>query len=473
MSRRTKRRTRRSTRPTRTRSALEAPERGSADELLDAGAHGELDAMRHSTAHVMAEAVLDLFPGTKLGIGPAIAGRLLLRLRAAPPAHARRPRGDRGADARERRGRPPVRAQRDAARRRAAPSSSSASQPFKVEILDDLAAQGRARRRADAADDLLRARPVHRPVPGPARRVAPGKIGPFKLLGRRRRVLARRREAPDAPAHLRHGLGDPGGARPVPVAARGGEEARPPPAGRPARPVQLPRRLARARPSGTPRASGSGGRSRARCASSRTRRGYQEISTPILVREKLWRAVGPLGPATRDNMFLRRVRGPDVQPQADELPRVARSSTDRDLRSYRDLPLRFNEYGRLHRNERSGTLSRPDPRPPVHPGRRPHLRPAGPAGGRDRGAPRRGPRGVRLVRARAALRVRDASRTRRSATRRCGSGPRRLIKEALDRVRRRATWSSPRTARSTRPRSTSTSTTRSAASGRWRRSRST
>ena len=52
---------------------LQAPERGSVEELLDAGAHGELDAMRHSTAHVMAEAVLDLFPGAKLGIGPAIA----------------------------------------------------------------------------------------------------------------------------------------------------------------------------------------------------------------------------------------------------------------------------------------------------------------------------------------------------------------------------------------------------------------
>src|SRR3954451_22492177 len=51
---------------------LEAPERGSVDELLDAGAHDELDAMRHSTAHVMAEAVIDLFPGTQLGIGPAI-----------------------------------------------------------------------------------------------------------------------------------------------------------------------------------------------------------------------------------------------------------------------------------------------------------------------------------------------------------------------------------------------------------------
>src|SRR4051794_41972886 len=52
--------------------ALEAPERGSADELLDATAGDPLDPMRHSTAHVMAEAVLDLFPGTKLGIGPAI-----------------------------------------------------------------------------------------------------------------------------------------------------------------------------------------------------------------------------------------------------------------------------------------------------------------------------------------------------------------------------------------------------------------
>ena len=51
---------------------FEAPERGSADELLDAGAHAPIDAMRHSTAHVMAEAVLDLFPDAKLGIGPAI-----------------------------------------------------------------------------------------------------------------------------------------------------------------------------------------------------------------------------------------------------------------------------------------------------------------------------------------------------------------------------------------------------------------
>jgi threonyl-tRNA synthetase len=53
---------------------------------LDAGANGDairiepvlpqtlagLDVLRHSTAHLLAAAVLDLFPGTKLGIGPAL-----------------------------------------------------------------------------------------------------------------------------------------------------------------------------------------------------------------------------------------------------------------------------------------------------------------------------------------------------------------------------------------------------------------
>ena len=47
-------------------------ERSQAQELLDAGAHDPLDTMRHSAAHIMAAAVLELFPDAKLGIGPAI-----------------------------------------------------------------------------------------------------------------------------------------------------------------------------------------------------------------------------------------------------------------------------------------------------------------------------------------------------------------------------------------------------------------
>ena len=41
-------------------------------DLDDAKAY-ELARMRHSAAHLMAEAVLELFPDAKLGIGPAIA----------------------------------------------------------------------------------------------------------------------------------------------------------------------------------------------------------------------------------------------------------------------------------------------------------------------------------------------------------------------------------------------------------------
>ena len=65
----------------------------------------ELARMRHSAAHVMAEAVLEIFPDAKIAIGPADRERLLLRLRPAAPAHARRPGGDRGAHARAHRGR--------------------------------------------------------------------------------------------------------------------------------------------------------------------------------------------------------------------------------------------------------------------------------------------------------------------------------------------------------------------------------
>ena len=84
--------------------------KGSAEELLDADAHDPLDPMRHSAAHIMAEAVMDLFPGTRLGIGPAIDGWLLLRLRPSTAADAGGPRSHRDAHGGVRVGRPPLRA---------------------------------------------------------------------------------------------------------------------------------------------------------------------------------------------------------------------------------------------------------------------------------------------------------------------------------------------------------------------------
>jgi threonyl-tRNA synthetase len=59
-----------------------------------------LQVFRHSSAHLLAAAVLELFPETKLGHGPATEDRILLRLLPSDRLHARRSREDRKEDAR-------------------------------------------------------------------------------------------------------------------------------------------------------------------------------------------------------------------------------------------------------------------------------------------------------------------------------------------------------------------------------------
>ena len=85
------------------------------------------------------------------------------------------------------------------------------------------------------------------------------------------------------------------------------------------------------------------------------RRGYQEISTPMVVHEKLWRQSGHWD-LYRDNMFLIESEGQTFSLKPMNCPESTYIYKTR-VRSYRDLPLRLSEYGRLHRNERSGTLS--------------------------------------------------------------------------------------------------------------------
>jgi threonyl-tRNA synthetase len=83
--------------------------------------------------------------------------------------------------------------------------------------------------------------------------------------------------------------------------------------------------------------------------------GYLETSTPILVNKKLWEQSGHWQHYA-GNMFKL-----DVEEQMFGLkPMNCPESTfiyRHALRSYRDLPLRIAEIGRLHRNERSGTLT--------------------------------------------------------------------------------------------------------------------
>jgi threonyl-tRNA synthetase len=330
---------------------LEAPDRGSAEELLDAGARAPLDAMRHSAAHVMAEAVLALFPGARLGIGPAIADGFYYDFELPRPltpddlaAVEARMRESIAAD------HPFVRREMPFAEARAMVAAED--QAFKVEILDDLAAKSAAAAEPLPVTTFYEHGPFHDLCRGP-HVGSTGRVGPFRLLavagaywrGQESRPMLQRiygtvwetqddldrflwrREEAKKRDHRRLGVQldlfsfhdvSPGSAFWHPKGQR------------------LWRTLENA------------------MRELQERGGYEEISTPILVSHRLWEQSGHWD-HYRDNMFIL-----DIEDQAYSLkPMNCPESTfiyRSRTRSYRDLPLRLSEFGRLHRNERSGVL---------------------------------------------------------------------------------------------------------------------
>jgi threonyl-tRNA synthetase len=84
-------------------------------------------------------------------------------------------------------------------------------------------------------------------------------------------------------------------------------------------------------------------------------RGYQEIATPMLVNKKLWEQSGHWEHYS-DNMFKLEIEEETFSLKPMNCPESS-FVYRRGLRSYRDLPLRYSEMGRCHRNERSGVLS--------------------------------------------------------------------------------------------------------------------
>jgi threonyl-tRNA synthetase len=92
--------------------------------------------------------------------------------------------------------------------------------------------------------------------------------------------------------------------------------------------------------------------------------GYAEVKTPLVFNKALWETSGHWS-HYRENMFL--IEHHDEQgkenPNAEQLALKAMNCPGHmllfasEVRSYRDLPLRFHEQTPLHRNEVSGTLS--------------------------------------------------------------------------------------------------------------------
>ena len=331
---------------------LEAPARGSVEELLDAGAHDELDAMRHSTAHVMAESVLDLFPGAKLGIGPAIADGFYYDFelpRALTPDDLA---------AIEERMHASVAADHAFVRKEVAFDDARAveegsGQDFKVEILDDLASKARAADEPPPEISFYEHGPFSDLCKGP-HVASTGRIGPFKLLSvagaywrgdEKRPMLQRvygtvwasqedleqflwRREEAKKRDHRKLG---------VQLDLFSFHDVAPGSAFWHPKGQLVWRTLEGA------------------MREAQARRGYQEVSTPILVHKKLWEQSGHWGHYD-DNMFRVEVEDQTFSLKPMNCPESTFIYRSR-VRSYRDLPIRYSEYGRLHRNERSGTLS--------------------------------------------------------------------------------------------------------------------
>ncbi|MDR1321678.1 MAG: threonine--tRNA ligase [Gracilibacteraceae bacterium] len=84
------------------------------------------------------------------------------------------------------------------------------------------------------------------------------------------------------------------------------------------------------------------------------KRGYDEIRTPIILRRELWEESGHWD-HYRENMYFTQIDGEDYAIKPMNCP-GGMIMYKTKLRSYRDLPIRCGELGLVHRHELSGVL---------------------------------------------------------------------------------------------------------------------
>ena len=178
-----------------------------------------LDILRHSTAHLMAQAVQDLFPGTQVTIGPTIENGFYYDFKRSEPFSPEE------LERIEKRMQELVKAdlkvvREELPRGEAIELFRSMGENYKVEIIEGIPDETVSLYRQGDWVDLCRG--PH--VPSTAATQS------FQADQRRRCLLAGRLAQRTTAAHLWHGMGKSKGFGCLPEAGRRGQATRPPPA---------------------------------------------------------------------------------------------------------------------------------------------------------------------------------------------------------------------------------------------------
>jgi len=314
-----------------------------------------LELIRHDAAHVLAEAVMELYPGVKISIGPPIAEGFyydfefpdgtVLSAEDFPKIEERMRAHIKAAEAFEREDVPPAQARE---------RFLTEGQDYKVELIDDLIAGARERGEESLETvSLYTNGPFTDLCRGP-HAPSTASVGAFRLQSvagaywrgdSNRTMLTRiygtafhakaeltehleRLEQAAQRDHRKLGREldlfmfsdvSPGAAFWLPAGTRLWNKL-----------VAVSREMA-------------------------AERGYTEVKTPLIYDAELWKTSGHWG-KYRENMFTVQAHGEEasaVKPM--NCPGHAHLFASR-RHSYRDLPVRYSEPGLLHRNEASGVL---------------------------------------------------------------------------------------------------------------------
>ena len=331
------------------RPAAPARQKASSVRILTDRDPEALAVLRHSTAHVMAEAVLHLWPETKVAIGPAIADGFYYDFEFPEPISADDLDRIEARDA-PHPAQPSTRSCAPTASTSTSPERASPSeqQPYKLELVEALPDGEISLYTQDGFEDLCRGPHLQTTKP----------IKAFKLLST---AGAYWRGDSDKPMLTRiYGTAFFNQAD-LDAYLQRMEEARRRDHRRLGRELDLfhfsdvVAGLAVLAPQG----HGHLERADRRSGGELNReRGYQEVRTPILYNVDVWKQSGHWE-TYRDNMFFTEVENGQFGLKPMNCPGHVYIYADR-RRSYRDLPLRLAEQGLVHRARAVGHAARPD-----------------------------------------------------------------------------------------------------------------